>query len=94
VLRVSSPRKLRLLAGSDDAIRVWLDGALLLEDNARRPATPDQAAADLELAAGDNHLVVEISQAAGAWGMFVRLEDENGRRLELTDAGDLVPLEE
>lgn len=83
-------RKVTFLVGSDDALRVWLNGKLVMEALALRPARPDENRAAVELRAGNNSLIVEVSQAAGGCGLFFRLTDEKGRSLRLTDTGRLV----
>jgi hypothetical protein len=87
------PRKVKILAGSDDALRVWINGRLVLQALALRAAHPDQDAATIELRQGKNEVVVEVSQGTGSWGLYLRLEDEAGRKLRLTDAGELRPAE-
>ncbi|MBI4605000.1 MAG: hypothetical protein HY721_23815 [Planctomycetes bacterium] len=47
----------------------------------------------LELHAGENRLLVEVSNVGGAWGLYLRLEDPEGRKLRLTDEGRLEPLD-
>ncbi len=93
IVRSDRARKVKILAGSDDALRVWLNGALVINALALRPADPDQDSALVELAAGENRLLVEVSQADGGWGLYLRIEDERGRKLALADDGMLRPLE-
>ncbi len=87
------PRTVRILAGSDDALRIWMDRKLVHRYRAARQAIPDQDVVSADLRVGVNLLVVEVSTAHGAWGLFLRLEDESGRKLRLTDEGNLEPLE-
>jgi hypothetical protein len=86
-------RKVKVLAGADDSIRVWWNGYLVLEDLAIQPPIPDQVSAAVELRPGSNTLTVEVSQAWSMWGFFLRLEDEDGTKLRLTDDGRLERLE-
>jgi hypothetical protein len=43
---------------------------------------------------GENRLLVEVSQAGGGWGLYLRFEDADGTPLRLDDSGELakVPL--
>lgn len=91
-IRCEKPRKLTLRTGSDDAIRVWLNGKVALSELALRSARVDQDKAPIELQAGENVLVVECSQAGGGWGFYLRLEDEKGRAVVVDDQGKLVPV--
>ncbi len=92
-IRTDQARRVKVFAGSDDALRVWLNEKLVIEALALRAAEPDQDSALLDLVAGENRLLVEVSQADGGWGLYLRLEDENGRKLELTDKGELRTIE-
>ena len=91
-IRSDKPRKLTLRTGSDDAIRVWLNGKIVLSALALRPAGVDQDKAQIELRAGENVLVVECCQAGGGWGFYLRLVDEKGRAVVVDDQGGLAPL--
>jgi hypothetical protein len=86
-------RKIRLLIGSDDEVRVWLNGDLVVKNLVRRSAVADQDAVEMELHDGLNRLLVEVGNAVGLWALYVRIEDQSGRTLWLTDAGRLEPLE-
>ncbi|HOD83772.1 MAG: putative peptidase family protein [Planctomycetes bacterium ADurb.Bin126] len=92
VIRCDRPRTLTLRTGSDDAIRVWLNGKVVMAELALRPAQVDQDKAEIELTPGENVLVVECCQAGGGWGFYLRLEDEKGRPLALGDDGRLTPV--
>jgi hypothetical protein len=89
-IKSAAPRTIKLFTGSDDAIRVWLNGKVVLEKLALRGAQPDSDSAPAELRAGENTLVVEVSQGGGGWGLYLRVEDDAGKKLRLTDAGELV----
>jgi hypothetical protein len=91
-IHVDRARTVKVLAGSDDALRVWVNGTLVIQALALRSARPDTDVALVELRPGPNNLLVEVSQGAGDWGLYLRLEDEAGRRLCLTDKGELKPL--
>mgnify|MGYP001071337645 CR=1 FL=1 len=58
---------LTLLAsfGSDDGIKVWVNGRQVVAENANRACLPDQNRAALPLHAGDNDLLIKIVQGEG-----------------------------
>ncbi len=87
VLRCARPVSARLLTGSDDSLRVWVNGRLCQSRLALRPARPDEDRAPVELQAGDNLVLVEVSNATGGWGLFFRLEDAAGRKLRVAPDG-------
>jgi hypothetical protein len=90
VVRSEAERKVILLTGSDDALRVWLNGNLVVEKLLLRPPAPDQDSTPITLRAGENQLLVEVSNGGGGWGFYVRLTDEQGKALVVDDAGNLT----
>ena len=93
ILDFRSPerRLVRIRAGSDDALRVWLNGKPVLQSLALRWATPDSDSATALVESGRNVLVAEVCQATGGWGLFMRFEDENGGNLAVDGSGLLAP---
>jgi serine/threonine protein kinase/WD40 repeat protein len=87
-------RRVRFLSGSDDTLRVWLNGAEVHSLMELGPPIVDYVTIPVELAPGENLLLVEVGQSGGAWGLYFRIEDEDGRRLHLHDDGRLEPLDE
>jgi predicted esterase len=61
-----SAGKARLVVGSVDGIRVWVNGQQVLARDGRRSLTPDEDAVDIDLAAGANRLLVK-SAATGSF---------------------------
>ena len=57
--------------GSDDGIKVWLNGQLVHRLEAMRGYSRDSDSANVRLKKGANHLVVKLSQLAGSWGFGV-----------------------
>ncbi len=89
-LESAKPQNAKLLTGSDDALRVWLNGQIVQQKLALRSAKPDDEQALVELSQGTNIFVVEVLQASGGWGLYFRLEDERGRPLQVDAAGNLT----
>ena len=88
-IQTDAARKVKILTGSDDALRVWLNGRPIQKVLALRAASIDQESTIAELRAGDNTLIAEVSQASGGWGLYLRLEDADGAPLALADDGRL-----
>jgi hypothetical protein len=86
------PRKVKLLAGSDDAIRIWIDGTLVHSKLALRAARPDEDSAEVNVGAGPHVLLVEVSQSRGDWGFYLRLEDDRKKPLTINASDQLVLL--
>ncbi len=84
------PRTVTILSGSDDALRLWLNGELIQHILQCRAATPDSDSVQVTLHKGANTLLAEISNADGDWSFILRLTDQNNNPLELTNNGFLV----
>lgn len=82
--RVQSPKKqnARLEAGSDDGIKVWLNGKVVHANNATRPCSPGSDKADVALEEGWNDLLVKVTQGGGEWSVCLRLRGPKGERLD------------
>lgn len=80
----SEATKGQIRAGSDDGIRIWLNGKLVHENHIDRGAALDQDVIPVEFNKGTNTLVAEITQNAGGWAFLVRLTKEDGTPLPIT----------
>lgn len=67
--------------GSDEAIRVFLDGHVVFERDVRRSCRFDQDAFGVRLSAGRHTLVVKLAQRVDDWGFALRLTDPSGEPL-------------
>ncbi|MEK6703732.1 MAG: PSD1 and planctomycete cytochrome C domain-containing protein [Planctomycetota bacterium] len=72
--RVYSPtaRKLDLSLGSDDGLRVFVNGVEQYKNNIERGIIPDSDKATIELAAGLNTVMLKIVNTGGPAGVFHR----------------------
>ena len=75
-LEAASQTTLELSLGSDDAIRVWLDGAEVLSNNVARGVAPDQERLTLELEPGRHELLIKIVNTGGRAGFYFRVREE------------------
>ena len=57
--------------GSDDSIKVWLNGSVVHTNAIDRGSVGFQDMFTVNLVAGDNLLLVKVSERGGAWKMFV-----------------------
>ena len=71
-------RGVTMYVGSDDAIKVWLNGAVVHKKAVNRPAKNFQDTFRVDIKKGDNRLLVKVSERAGAWRMFVGIERLTG----------------
>lgn len=62
-----------LKLGSDDGLKVWFNGKLLLTNNVRRALNPNDDAVRIQIKPGTNRLLLKIVQLTGPWGFAARL---------------------
>jgi len=74
VITVDSPRDLPLSLGSDDGIKVFLNGKQILANNIGRGAAPDQEKLTLNLKKGQNFLLLKIHNGAGPSGFYFKAD--------------------
>ena len=68
--------------GSDDAIKVWLNGVAVHTNAINRSTTDYQDAFGVNLNAGDNLLLVKVSEQERKWRMFVGVDVPNPQTLD------------
>jgi HEAT repeat protein len=71
----------RLEMGSDDGVKVWLNGKVVHANNAVRPCTPGQDKVKIKLQQGANNLLLKITQGGGEWSACCRLRAADGKQL-------------
>jgi hypothetical protein len=83
-------QKARLEIGSDDGIKVWLNGQVVHANNATRGVNPGEDKVEVILKQGWNQLLLKVTQGGGEWAICVRLRNTDGSKLEglKVQAGD------
>lgn len=64
--------------GSDDGVKVWVNGELVHSNRVRRALKPDQDRFDVNLREGANEVLFKIEQGGGAWALSFRVNDPHG----------------
>ncbi len=93
VFQSDSDRQIKVLAGGDDGVRIWLNGQLVAADTGVHVVKVDGATGEARVKAGENLLLVESEQGPGDWTFSVRLTDEAGSPLIVKAEGKLAPKE-
>ncbi len=75
-------REAALELGSDDAIKAWLNGALIHANDARRPVKRADDKVQLKLRKGWNVLLLNVVQMGGEWGACARLTNRDATRMK------------
>ena len=87
--RLESPtaRNVQLRIGSDDEVKVWLNGDLVLSHGVPRFAAVDQDIVPVSMRSGTNEIRVKVCNRTGSWGFYMRVTDVTGQVLH-----DLSPV--
>ncbi len=67
-----SARKVLLGVGSDDAIKIWLNGKLVHENWISRGINKDDDLVAVNLNEGINHILLKVQNIKGEWGFICR----------------------
>src|SRR5262249_35086617 len=84
-----TPRELILEMGSDDGIKTWWNGSVVLARNTARAVAPGQERVKVQAKAGWNQLMLKITQNNQGWGAVARIV--NGDRTAATGLRIAVP---
>jgi hypothetical protein len=68
-------RAARLWFGSDDGVKMWVNGSPVFARHEHRACAPDQDRVDVVLSKGWNRVLFKVDQGGGAWGVTLRLEE-------------------
>ncbi|MBN1384142.1 MAG: discoidin domain-containing protein [Elusimicrobia bacterium] len=76
-VEVVSPREQEavLLAGSDDGVRIWVNGDMVLNNDIPRGLTLDEDSVNIKLKKGKNRLLFKVNDLGGGWNLSARITD-------------------
>jgi hypothetical protein len=74
-------RDARLLVGSDDGVKAWVNGRPVLAKVGPRALQADEDQAPVRLEAGWNRVLLKVQQIGGGWLAQARLTDPAGKTL-------------
>jgi CubicO group peptidase (beta-lactamase class C family) len=72
--------------GSDDGVKVWLNGKLVHEKWAIRPVHPDEDIVPVQFVAGRNRLLLKVQNASDGWGFTCRVMGEKAQADTVAEA--------
>jgi putative membrane-bound dehydrogenase-like protein len=82
---IESPadQEARILLGTDDGAKLWVNGALVFTSRLHRAAAPEQEAVTVKLKKGRNRLLLKIDNGDGAHGFYLTvLAEQELKRVE------------
>ena len=72
-------QKVKMLSGSDDQLRVWINGKQVYEYAQSRGAKPDSDRVEVELNAGWNVVLAKVTNSTATHGLYLRFAGEGLR---------------
>jgi hypothetical protein len=73
-IQSGSARPLELSLGSDDSFKIWLNGKLVIDKKISRAVAPNQDQVRLELAKGENKLLMKVANGGGGYGFYFKAQ--------------------
>jgi hypothetical protein len=80
-INVPTAQELQLEVGSDDAIKVWVNGKLVHSNNASRGNEPGQDKLKVKLEEGSNTMMLKVINGGGGWGANARLRTLDDKKV-------------
>jgi hypothetical protein len=77
-ITADAAKPLTLYLGSDDGIRGWLNGKEFIAKDISRAAAPNQEEVRVDLQAGENRLLLKISNGAGDFAFYFSTDKDVG----------------
>ena len=74
-------QKAMLEIGSDDGVKVWVNGKLVHANNAARPLKQADDKVKVDLKQGSNVVLMKITQGGGDWACCARLVGADGKKI-------------
>lgn len=75
-INVPEAQTMKFGVGSNDGVRVWINGKLVLDRRVLRPAVPNDDKISVPMQKGNNTILVKVDQLGNKWGFyFTRLND-------------------
>ena len=78
--------------GSDDSIKVWLNGEDVFTNARNRGRKKYEDAFKIDLIKGENLLMVKVSERGGGWGMYVGIEADVDTHLDFNKYLPVEPI--
>jgi hypothetical protein len=72
----------KIYLGSDDGIKVWLNGKLIHQNNIHRGFTSGEDSFPVKLNKGKNTCLLKVTQGTGGWETAMAICDMDGKPLE------------
>lgn len=76
--------------GSDDGLRVWVNGKLMVDDHAHRSIDPNSNSFRVITRKGTNRILVKVCQGTGEWGFTLKETSRQEHEAFLAESGPIM----
>ena len=70
IIEVENSSNLKIGIGSNDGVKLWVNGQLIHNNKTSRKAEPNQDILDVKLKKGINTILLKVDQLGGGWGFY------------------------
>jgi hypothetical protein len=70
IIHMDEEKDVQIGIGSNDGVRMWVNGELILDHKVGRKAEPNQEILTVHFQKGDNTVLLKIDQLGGGWGFY------------------------
>lgn len=75
-------RDVKLLVGSDDGIKIWINGKQVFSHLIKRGLTPAEETVDAKLKKGWNSILLKVENDVGGWAFSFDIKDKDGNPID------------
>jgi hypothetical protein len=76
LIKTRSDTLLKIGVGSNDGVRLWVNGHIFLDRREARKAVPNEDVLTIPFKKGDNTILLKIDQVGGDWGFYFSVIDD------------------
>lgn len=92
-IKATAPSTVMFAVGSDDGIKIWLNGKLVHDNWIPRGVVKDNDLVPLKLTKGSNQVLIKVQDMSGGWGFTARLLDKTAMSDQLNAAASAGNIE-
>lgn len=76
-INMKQDSRIKIGVGSNDGVRMWINGKIVLTNQIERKAEPNQDIVTVNLKKGRNSILLKIDQTGGGWGFYFTILEGN-----------------
>jgi hypothetical protein len=69
-IQLKQAGKIKIGLGSNDGVKLWINGVLVHTNKTARKAVPNQDIVKVNMRKGNNNILIKVDQTGGGWGFY------------------------